>query len=166
MLFIKKIQTPYIVLLLAQTKCADHIWTSAGFRFLRKTALEIQGGAQGFQPIRREDGALRDLAGWGAFIVLYTGTRTAFVVDNMAEQRDKLPIPRLPTRPKPPKKPKLIDEAKAAAIEQKKEAKKQSKKARDKTRIYIGEALQRWNDLKEQKGLKTNAEVAFLLLDL
>lgn len=31
--------------------------------------------------------------------------------------------------------------------------------------VNIGEAFQRWRDLKEVKGMKTNAEVAVFLLD-
>ena len=85
----------------------------------------------------------------------------------MADNKEgKIPIPRLPsTRPKQPKRPKVVDAAKAAHIEQQKEANKLSKKALDKTRIYIGSAIQRWNNLKQQKGIRTNPEFALLLLD-
>lgn len=31
--------------------------------------------------------------------------------------------------------------------------------------VNIGEAFQRWRDLREVKGMKTNAEVAMFLLD-
>ncbi|XP_023137873.1 uncharacterized protein si:ch211-40k21.5 [Amphiprion ocellaris] len=37
--------------------------------------------------------------------------------------------------------------------------------SRAKTRINIGEAFQRWRDLRELKGMKTDAEVAVFLLD-
>ncbi|KAK0136565.1 hypothetical protein N1851_027300 [Merluccius polli] len=37
--------------------------------------------------------------------------------------------------------------------------------ARGRSRVNIGEAFQRWRDLRDLKGLKTDAEVALLLLD-
>ncbi|XP_018520403.1 uncharacterized protein LOC108875766 isoform X3 [Lates calcarifer] len=38
-------------------------------------------------------------------------------------------------------------------------------KARGKTRVNLGAAFQRWRDLRERKGLKTDEEVALFLLD-
>lgn len=37
--------------------------------------------------------------------------------------------------------------------------------ARSKTRIYIGVAFERWRDLRQLKGMKTDAELAMFLLD-
>uniref|UniRef100_A0A674MHT5 Uncharacterized protein n=1 Tax=Takifugu rubripes TaxID=31033 RepID=A0A674MHT5_TAKRU len=37
--------------------------------------------------------------------------------------------------------------------------------ARSKTRIYIGVAFERWRDLRQLKGMKTDAELALFLLD-
>uniref|UniRef100_A0A3B5BHY5 Uncharacterized protein n=1 Tax=Stegastes partitus TaxID=144197 RepID=A0A3B5BHY5_9TELE len=46
-----------------------------------------------------------------------------------------------------------------------KQKKKHYDQSRAKTRINIGEAFQRWRDLRELKGMKTDAEVAVFLLD-
>ncbi|XDV36009.1 hypothetical protein PO909_005863 [Leuciscus waleckii] len=43
--------------------------------------------------------------------------------------------------------------------------KKAYDQARGRTRVNIGEAYQRWRELKEQKGLTSDAEVALFLLD-
>ncbi|XP_065109924.1 uncharacterized protein [Paramisgurnus dabryanus] len=45
------------------------------------------------------------------------------------------------------------------------ERKKAYDKARSRTRVNIGSAFQRWRDLKEHEGLRSDAEVAFFLLD-
>lgn len=37
--------------------------------------------------------------------------------------------------------------------------------ARSKTRIYIGVAFERWRNLRQLKGMKTDAELALFLLD-
>uniref|UniRef100_A0A8C1WFA9 Uncharacterized protein n=1 Tax=Cyprinus carpio TaxID=7962 RepID=A0A8C1WFA9_CYPCA len=37
--------------------------------------------------------------------------------------------------------------------------------ARGRTRVNIGEAFQRWTELKEREGLELDAEVALFLLD-
>ena len=71
-----------------------------------------------------------------------------------AQKQGKLPIPALP------KQAKLIK-----SIEEKKLDRKEKKKAREKTRIYIGTAHERWRRIKQTKGLKNDAEVALLLLD-
>uniref|UniRef100_A0A672LAQ1 Uncharacterized protein n=1 Tax=Sinocyclocheilus grahami TaxID=75366 RepID=A0A672LAQ1_SINGR len=38
-------------------------------------------------------------------------------------------------------------------------------KARSRTRINIGSAFQRWRELKEREGLRSDGEVALFLLD-
>uniref|UniRef100_A0A3B4W8W9 Uncharacterized protein n=1 Tax=Seriola lalandi dorsalis TaxID=1841481 RepID=A0A3B4W8W9_SERLL len=38
-------------------------------------------------------------------------------------------------------------------------------KERTKTRIYIGESIQRWRELRRQKGFLSDAQVAKFLLD-
>ncbi|XP_008294770.1 uncharacterized protein LOC103368241 [Stegastes partitus] len=57
------------------------------------------------------------------------------------------------------KRPKRIRSA------EHKQKKKHYDQSRAKTRINIGEAFQRWRDLRELKGMKTDAEVAVFLLD-
>ncbi|XP_059192919.1 zinc finger protein 35-like isoform X2 [Centropristis striata] len=47
----------------------------------------------------------------------------------------------------------------------KREAKRESDNKRNKTRINIGEAFQRWRDLRDCIGLKLDSELAILLLD-
>uniref|UniRef100_A0A672QPG9 Uncharacterized protein n=1 Tax=Sinocyclocheilus grahami TaxID=75366 RepID=A0A672QPG9_SINGR len=37
--------------------------------------------------------------------------------------------------------------------------------ARSRTRVNIGSAFQRWRELKERKGLRSDAKVALFLLD-
>ncbi|KAI3352331.1 hypothetical protein L3Q82_005298 [Scortum barcoo] len=49
--------------------------------------------------------------------------------------------------------------------EEQKLKKKGFDQARAKTRINIGEAFQRWRELRELKGMKTDVEVALFLLD-
>lgn len=57
------------------------------------------------------------------------------------------------------KKPKRI------RSEEQKWKKKFYDQARAKSRVNIGEAFQQWRDLREIKGMKTDAEVALFLLD-
>lgn len=49
--------------------------------------------------------------------------------------------------------------------EEQKLKKKGYDQARAKSRVNIGEAFQRWRDLRELEGMKTDAEVALCLLD-
>ena len=42
---------------------------------------------------------------------------------------------------------------------------KNAEKEKMKTRVLIGAAFERWRKLKDEKGLKTDACVAFFLLD-
>ncbi|XP_073724306.1 uncharacterized protein [Misgurnus anguillicaudatus] len=65
---------------------------------------------------------------------------------------NKLPIPRLPTRAKQKTK-------------EKKTTKIESDRARNKTRINIGPAFERWRNLRDLKGFKLDAELATFLLD-
>lgn len=44
-------------------------------------------------------------------------------------------------------------------------AKKESDRARGKTRINIGRAFERWRHFRELKGCKSDPELAFFLLD-
>ncbi|XP_056136401.1 zinc finger protein 721-like [Lampris incognitus] len=76
----------------------------------------------------------------------------------MAEQV-KLPIPALPGTAYTTKYTKRIKTA-----EEKKAARKSSQES-CKTRIYIGVAFDRWKNLKVLKGLKSDAQLAVLLLD-
>ena len=96
------------------------------------------------------------------------------VVYNMADQEQhhgKIPIPALPAKPRKPKRAKtteLTEEQKAAAkaaSEEKKAARKERKRALEKTRVYIGNSFERWKQLKASKKLKTDAELALILLD-
>uniref|UniRef100_A0A671KRQ9 Uncharacterized protein n=1 Tax=Sinocyclocheilus anshuiensis TaxID=1608454 RepID=A0A671KRQ9_9TELE len=45
------------------------------------------------------------------------------------------------------------------------EQKKAYDKARSRTRVNIGSAFQRWRELKEREGLRSDTEVALFLLD-
>uniref|UniRef100_A0A672RM03 Uncharacterized protein n=1 Tax=Sinocyclocheilus grahami TaxID=75366 RepID=A0A672RM03_SINGR len=45
------------------------------------------------------------------------------------------------------------------------EQKKAYDKTRSRTRVTIGSAFQRWKELKEREGLRSDAEVALFLLD-
>ena len=94
-------------------------------------------------------------------------------VYNMATQ-GKIPIPALPITEAqakrfkmkaPSKEKKAASEQKKAASEQRKLARNEKKKALEKTRIYIGTAMEYWRRFKEAKELKSDAEVAFVLLD-
>ena len=50
-------------------------------------------------------------------------------------------------------------------VEEEKVSKKETNRIRDKTRIYIGDVYGSWRGIRDSKGLKTDAEVAVLLLD-
>ena len=69
-------------------------------------------------------------------------------------------IPALPPTEKQAKRIK-IQQDKAAA----KEKGAAQKKSINNTRVSIGAAFERWRKLKGEKGLRTDAEVAVLLLD-
>ncbi|KAG5277806.1 hypothetical protein AALO_G00091600 [Alosa alosa] len=43
--------------------------------------------------------------------------------------------------------------------------KRVQEKERGKSRIYIGEAIQRWRELRQQKGFQSDAQLALFLLD-
>ncbi len=45
------------------------------------------------------------------------------------------------------------------------ESQKRQDKIRGKARVYIGDAFERWRKLKAERDLKTDAELATLLLD-
>ena len=79
----------------------------------------------------------------------------------MAEQqpsaRKQLPIPPIPTTAYTSKKRKPEGKKKAQ--------KSKLDRARHKTRVNIGVAIQRWRDLCDLKGFKTDAELATFLLD-
>ena len=70
--------------------------------------------------------------------------------------RKQLPIPPSPTTAYRSKKRKP---------EEKKAQKNELDNARDKTRVNIRVAIQRWRDLRDLEGFKTNAELATFLLD-
>ncbi|XP_078107622.1 uncharacterized protein LOC144518665 isoform X1 [Sander vitreus] len=79
----------------------------------------------------------------------------------MAEEQPlkKLPIPRLPTTAYTAKtcKRNLTNDEKLA--------KRNESRARDKTRVNIGEAYPTWRQLKDRKGFKTDAELAIFLIE-
>ncbi|XP_073328969.1 uncharacterized protein [Pagrus major] len=80
----------------------------------------------------------------------------------MAEQT-KLPIPALPQTAYTRKQGR-----RRKTLEEKREAKRAASRRRQescRTRIYIGAAFDRWKNLKDSKGLKSDAELALLLLD-
>ncbi len=74
--------------------------------------------------------------------------------------KEKWPIPPLPTTAYTAKTAK-----KKVTVEEKKAKKKVLNQARDKTRVNIGVAFQRWRELHDLKGFKTNSELATFLLD-
>ena len=86
-------------------------------------------------------------------------------VYNMAaqEKQGKIPIPALPLTEAQAKMFKI--EEQRAASEQRKLVREEKKRALEKTRIYIGTAMECWRRFKEAKDLKNDAEVALLLLD-
>lgn len=45
------------------------------------------------------------------------------------------------------------------------QAKRESDKRRSKTRITIGAAITKWQQVKKQCGIKTDSKMAFILLD-
>ena len=45
------------------------------------------------------------------------------------------------------------------------ESQKRQDKIRGKARVYVGDAFERWRQLKAERNLKTDAELATLLLD-
>ncbi|XP_028299204.1 uncharacterized protein LOC114461400 isoform X1 [Gouania willdenowi] len=72
----------------------------------------------------------------------------------------KLPIPPLLVTARPAKKPK-----KRKSVEEKAATKRALEKARAQTRVNVGAAFQRWRQLRDQMGLKSDAKVADFLLD-
>ncbi|MGL4615865.1 MAG: hypothetical protein ACRCVV_18620 [Shewanella sp.] len=76
------------------------------------------------------------------------------------KKQPKLPLPALLVTARPNKKPrKRKSEAEKAATKQVLD------KARGQTRVNIGGAFERWRQLRELKGLKSDAEVAVFLLN-
>ncbi|XP_065133775.1 uncharacterized protein [Paramisgurnus dabryanus] len=76
------------------------------------------------------------------------------------KKQPKLPLPALLVTARPTKKPrKRKSEAEKAATKQALD------KARGQTRVNIGGAFERWRQLRELKGLKSDAEVAVFLLN-
>ena len=82
----------------------------------------------------------------------------------MAAQEQGTREPPIPALSKEAKRLKSMEEKKAA-IEAKKSSRKEKKKAFVKSRIYIGTAFEHWRRIKQSTELKTDAEVALLLLD-
>lgn len=79
----------------------------------------------------------------------------------MAEQiQPKVPIPRLLVTATPKKKPR-----KRKPEDEKTANKKALDKVRGQSRVNIGVAFQRWRQLRDLRGLKSDAEVALFLLD-
>uniref|UniRef100_UPI003AAF59D8 uncharacterized protein n=1 Tax=Centroberyx gerrardi TaxID=166262 RepID=UPI003AAF59D8 len=79
----------------------------------------------------------------------------------MAEkEQSKLPLPPLPTTAYTTKHSK-----KRKTEEEKHATKKKLCQERDKTRVNIGVALERWRELRESKGFKTDAMVALFLME-
>ncbi len=72
----------------------------------------------------------------------------------------KLPIPPLQTTAYTAKTKK-----RNKSLEEKQAKKKELDRARDKSRISIGTAFQRWRELRDLKGFKTDTELATFLLD-
>ncbi|KAG5834952.1 hypothetical protein ANANG_G00266990 [Anguilla anguilla] len=72
----------------------------------------------------------------------------------------KLPVPPLSTTAYTDKKCK-----KRKTDEEKMSTKKKLNRARDKTRVNIGLAFQRWRELRNLKGFKSDGELAVFLLD-
>ncbi|KAM4615254.1 uncharacterized protein ACJ7VT_010431 [Polymixia lowei] len=72
----------------------------------------------------------------------------------------KLPIPPLPTTAYTAKHVK-----KRKSDAEKQLTKKELNRARDQTRVNIGEAHQRWRELRLLKGFKSDAQLALFLLD-
>lgn len=54
---------------------------------------------------------------------------------------------------------------KGKTVLEKATARMKSTEERNRTRVVIGTALQRWRQLKEEKGLQSDAKVALFLLD-
>ena len=82
-------------------------------------------------------------------------------LQTMAEgqQGGKIPIPRL-APPLP-----ISKRRKKKSFEEKQCKKKELDRARNKTRINIGASFRRWRELQILQGLKSDAELAALLLD-
>ncbi|XP_030281704.1 uncharacterized protein LOC115586642 isoform X3 [Sparus aurata] len=76
------------------------------------------------------------------------------------QQGGKIPIPRLA-----PPLPTSKRRRKRKSIEEKQCKKKELDRARNKTRINIGASFRRWRELQILQGLKSDAELAALLLD-
>lgn len=72
----------------------------------------------------------------------------------------KLPIPPLPASAYSSKKRK-----RRKTLEEKKDKQREFDRARNKTRINIGAAFRRWRELRDQRSLKTDADLALFLLD-
>ncbi|XP_071398689.1 uncharacterized protein [Centroberyx affinis] len=80
----------------------------------------------------------------------------------MAEkEQPKLPLPPLPTTAYTTKR----SNKKRKTEEEKHATKKKLCRERDKTRVNIGVALERWRELRESKGFKTDAMVALFLME-
>ncbi|KAF3695393.1 hypothetical protein EXN66_Car011069 [Channa argus] len=79
----------------------------------------------------------------------------------MAEsQTIKFPIPALPETAYTAKKGK-----RRKTLAEKEERRKETDKARFKSRIYIGMAFPRWRELREEKNFQTDTDLALYLLD-
>ena len=76
------------------------------------------------------------------------------------QQGGKIPIPRLA-----PPLPTSKRRRKRKSFEEKQCKKKELDRARNKTRINIGASFRRWRELQILQGLKSDAELAALLLD-
>ena len=72
----------------------------------------------------------------------------------------KIALPRLLVTARPAKKAK-----KRKTEAEKTTTKKNAEKARSKSRVNIGLAFERWRQLRELKGLESDAKVAVFLLD-
>ena len=78
------------------------------------------------------------------------------MVEQQPSARKQLPIPPLPPTAYTSKKRKP---------EEIKSTKKELDRARDKTSVNIGMAFQRWKELCDLEGRKTDAELANFLVD-
>lgn len=75
-------------------------------------------------------------------------------------QKGKLPIPALATTAYTTKQAK-----KRKSDSSKRESKRESDNKRNKTRVNIGTAFQRWRQLRDSIGFKLDSELAIHLLD-
>uniref|UniRef100_A0A8C5G419 Uncharacterized protein n=1 Tax=Gouania willdenowi TaxID=441366 RepID=A0A8C5G419_GOUWI len=58
-----------------------------------------------------------------------------------------------------------LEVVKRKSVEEKAATKRALEKARAQTRVNVGAAFQRWRQLRDQMGLKSDAKVADFLLD-